>query len=175
MSRCFRHELGHSVIDVGEEYDGGFGYFGVNAIHDPHKPVSWGHWLNDPSLAFAHKSPRVERSVMPLQDYAWTLLNVTKSWSTKFPASGLYARHLVRFSLSGIPDASDLVVEIDGKDLGWTPRQDIGVDRWHYDIHRNGGLSDGVHEVKFTLKNKEVEGIAQLCSVEILEFGTEDE
>ena len=112
---------------------------------------------------------------MPLQNYAWTLLNTTRAWSTKFSASGMYSRHLVRFSLSGLPEASDLTVELDGEDLDWRPRQDIGVDRWHYDVYRDGGLADGVHEVKFTLNNADRVGIAQLCSVEILEFGNEQE
>ena len=175
-----RHELGHSIIDVGEEYDGGYGYFGVNAAQNLSTPVSWSHWLSNlssdaTSTATAASSIRSERAVMPLQDYAWTLLNTTKAWSSNFSASGLYSRHLVRFSLSGMPEASDLSVELDGEDLGWTPRKDIGVDRWHYDIHRDGGLADGNHQVKFTLKNKERQGIAQMCSVEILEFGTEQE
>ncbi len=112
---------------------------------------------------------------MPMQEYPWTLLNTTTPWSTTFNASGMYARHLVRFSLSGLPDARDLTVELDGVDLGWTPRKDIGIDRWHYDVHREGGLGDGEHKLKFTLKNGKRQGVAQLCSVEILEFGTEDE
>ncbi len=112
---------------------------------------------------------------MPLQDYAWTMLNTSAAWSTKFNSSGTYAWHIVRFSLSGIPDAKDLIVELDGKDLGWVPRGDIGVDRWHYDIKINKTLKGGEHEVKFSLKNKTREGEAQLCSVEILEFGDESE
>ena len=172
---CHRHELGHSVIDVGEEYDGGFAYFGVNAIDDLAPPVSWNHWLSSSQTASTAAPPRVERSVMPLQDYAWTLLNTTTPWAVNFSSSGLYARHIVRFSLSGLPNARDLLVELDGADLHWHPRPDIGVDRWHYDIHLDGSLTDGSHEVKFTLKNEDLEGIAQLCSVEILEFGTEEE
>lgn len=103
------------------------------------------------------------------------MLNTSAAWSIKFNSSGQYARHLVRFSLSGLPNASDLIVTIDGKNLGWTPRQDIGVDRWHYDVHRNITLNDGEHEVKFELKNQDREGTAQLCSTEVLEFGTDDE
>jgi hypothetical protein len=60
---------------------------------------------------------------------------------------------------------------LDGVDLGWVPRNDIGPDRWHYDIYREGRLADRVHEIKFILNNEEIEGQAQLCSVEILEFG----
>ncbi|KAK7689832.1 hypothetical protein QCA50_006471 [Cerrena zonata] len=168
-----RHELGHSIIEVGEEYDGGFAYFGPNAASDLSEPVPWAHWLTNPS-AHSHKA-HVERSVMPMQTYPWTMLNSTTPWSVRFNSSGQYPRHLVRFSLSGLPNVNDLNVTIDGEQLNWSPRKDIGVDRWHYDIHRNSTLEDGEHEVKFELKNKDREGVAQLCSAEILEFGTDDE
>jgi len=176
-----RHELGHSIIDVGEEYDGGFAYFGVNAAQNI-SSLSWSHWLSHPlkyeeleqtAVPSSADAPRIEQSVMPLQEYPWSSLVPGSLWSTTFNASGLYSHHLVKFSLSGIPRASDLSVELDGVDLGWVPREDIGMDRWHYDIYRESGLSDGVHELKFTLHHKETEGRAQLCSVEILEFGDE--
>lgn len=158
---------------MGEEYDGGFAYFGPNAASDLSQTVPWSHWLSDP---FAHmKGARVERSIMPMQTYPWTLLNTTTPWSVKFNSSGQYPRHLVRFSLSGLPNTDDLNVTIDGEQLEWQPRKDIGVDRWHYDIHRKSTLGDGEHEVKFELRNKNREGIAQLCSAEILEFGTDEE
>lgn len=177
--RCGRHELGHSVIDVGEEYDGGFAYFGVNAAHDASEPIPWSHWLSNDDSQHTHSQitddARVERSVMPMQTYPWTMLNTSEAWSTKFESSGTYARHLVRFSLSGLPEKNDLTISLDGEVLEWTPRPDIGLDRWHYDIHRDATLSGGEHELKFTLKNKDREGVAQLCSAEILEFGDESE
>ncbi|TFY63568.1 hypothetical protein EVJ58_g3172 [Rhodofomes roseus] len=177
----FTHELGHSIIDVGEEYDGGPDYFGVNAHHNISEPIPWAHWFTNASRARhqhedgADADVRVERSVMPMQAYPWTMLNTSEPWSITFNSSGAYSRHLVRFSLSGLPEAEELKVEIDGEELGWTPRVDIGVDRWHYDIHRDAALSAGAHEVKFTLVNGDREGIAQLCSVEVLEFGNEAE
>lgn len=183
-----RHELGHTLIDVGEEYDGGDNYFGVNAAHNTSLgTLSWAHWLTNSSHDHGHQhgangrhacntsKPRVERAVMPLQNYAWTLLNTSSAWSTTLYSSGTYAWHLVRFLLSGLPDEADLRVELDGKDLGWVPRKDIGVDRWHYDIKINETLEEGEHQVKFVLKNGEREGEAQLCSVEVLELGDESE
>lgn len=168
-----RHELGHSIIDVGEEYDGSDGYFGVNAAQNTSlESLPWVQWLSNATNA---TDARIERSVMPLQDYAWTLLNTSAPWSTTFNSSGTYPRHLVQFSLSGLPEADDLVVELDGNTIPWTPREDIGVDRWFYETKVDETLSDGEHEIKFTLKNKEREGEAQLCSVEILEFGGESE
>lgn len=161
---------------MGEEYDGGYEYFGVNAANVS-QPVSWAHWLtNTTDVTHPHSAAaRVERSVMPMQAYPWTMLNTSDAWSIQFSSAGTYARHLVRFSLSGLPDSDDLLIELDGEALEWTPRANIGVDRWHYDIHRNSTMSGGEHELKFTLKNGDREGVAQLCSAEILEFGDESE
>lgn len=167
-----RHELGHSIIEVGEEYDGGFAYFGPNAAEVADEPLPWAHWLTKPE---ANGTARPERSVMPFQVYPWTILNTTAPWVLNFTSSGTFSRHLIRFSLSGLPEASDLKVELDGVDLGWVPKEDIGVDRWHYDIYRDEPLSGGTHQVAFTLVNKDREGVAQLCSAEGLEFGNEDE
>lgn len=112
---------------------------------------------------------------MPFQAYPWTILNATAPWRAVFHSSGTYARHLVRFSLSGLPSARQLSVRLDGEDLRWVPLPGIGIDRWHYDIHRPDALSSGQHELVFELLDPEQEGTAQLCSVEILEYGTEDE
>ncbi|KAF9063286.1 IgA peptidase M64-domain-containing protein [Rhodocollybia butyracea] len=181
-----RHELGHSIIPVGEEYDGGFAYFGANAYHNLSEPVPWTHWQEKDQI-LSNMGPRVERSVMPLQIYPWTLLNTSSPYTSTFISSGTFPRYLVRFSLSGLPSKHDLRVELDGKDLGWEPKPGLGVDRWHYDIklgdgwdpeagriHR-GGLKAGSHELSFVLLNKDGEGEAQLCSAEVLEFGSEEE
>ncbi|KAH9932711.1 IgA peptidase M64-domain-containing protein [Epithele typhae] len=187
-----RHELGHSIIEVGEEYDGGFAYFGVNAAHNTTiDGIPWAHWLtptkhdHDHNRAFDAQIPlqdqealttvRVERSVMPLQIYAWTMLNTSASWTTNFTSSGTYSWSIIRFSLSGLPSASDLSVTLDGKDLGWVPRTDIGLDRWHYDIKLETPMDGGEHVLNFTLLSDAREGVAQLCSVEVLEFGSADE
>ncbi|EMD39663.1 hypothetical protein CERSUDRAFT_111969 [Gelatoporia subvermispora B] len=168
-----RHELGHSVIDVGEEYDGGYAYFGVNAAHN--LSIPWAHWLSNSSEIKSGADIRVERSAMPMQKYAWTMLNTSVPWSVSFNSSGTYPRHLVRFSLSGLPDEDDLSVVLDGERLPWTPKPGIGVDRWHYDIHRSISMTEGEHRLSFTLENGDKEGLAQLCSAEILEFGDETE
>src|SRR5947207_9952331 len=42
-----RHELGHNLIPVGEEYDGGWVYRGVNSAHSLHDP--WPNWLTNDS------------------------------------------------------------------------------------------------------------------------------
>ncbi|KAL1677233.1 IgA peptidase M64-domain-containing protein [Schizophyllum commune] len=162
-----RHELGHSIIPVGEEYDGGFAYFGVNAADDADS-IGWTHWLNSPS-------PRIERSVMPMQTYPWTLLNTSTPWSVTFDSAGTYAKYLVRFSLSGLPEKGDVKVRIDGRDLGWEPKEGIGMDRWHYDFLVEEGLAAGSHELVFELVNGEREGAAQLCNAEVIEYGDDGE
>ena len=112
---------------------------------------------------------------MPLQDYAWMMLNTTSAWTTTFVSAGTYARYLLRFSLSGLPHSGALSVLVDDEDIGWQAKPGLGLDRWHYDIKINQTLAGGEHEVAFTLKNADREGVAQLCSVEILEFGDESE
>ncbi|EJD50412.1 hypothetical protein AURDEDRAFT_84139 [Auricularia subglabra TFB-10046 SS5] len=174
-----RHELGHSIIEVGEEYDGGYAYFGVNAVESLPDPSSndtfkWEHWLTSPPV-------REERAVMPLQEYAWSMLNHSTPYSTKFTSAGTYSLHAVVISLSGLPDAKHLRVSLDGNDLGWKPLEGVGQDRWHYRLQVPHGLSEGEHEVLFELLEDGVEGDpttgqgAQLCSVEILEYGSDDE
>lgn len=158
---------------MGEEYDGGYSYYGVNAARNE-LPFKWAHWLSQ-SLELSETMPRIERSVSPLQSYPWQLLNSTSPYSAKFNSSGTYSKHLVRFSLSGAPRASDLLVELDGEDLGWTPRVDTGVDRWHYDIMVNSSLSGGEHQLKFTLGPTAQEGLLQLCSMELIEYGSDSE
>ncbi|KAF9562648.1 hypothetical protein CPC08DRAFT_735102 [Agrocybe pediades] len=169
-----RHELGHSILDVGEEYDGGFAYFGRNAAHDP-RNITWTQWLSNSSRVDEDGVPLVEKSNMAMQAYPWTLLDIKEPWSIRFSSPGTYSRYKLQFSLSGIPSKGDLRVTLDGVDLGWTPRRHIGMDRWFYNFHSDESLAPGNHELKFTLLNKKHQGSAQLCSTEILEYGDESE
>ena len=183
-----RHELGHSIIEgnplhmassplltqctEGEEYDGGYVYEGPNAADSLDVPFKWQHWLTSPSIP-----PRAERSMVPLQAYPWTMLSPSKPYTASFDSAGTYSSYLIKFSLSGIPNKEDLRVELDGKDIGWTPQPGVGLDRWHYDIHSPEGvkLDGGQHEIAFYLGPNANSKIAQLCSVEIVEYGDETE
>ncbi|KAG8830081.1 hypothetical protein FRC17_005475 [Serendipita sp. 399] len=166
-----RHELGHSIIDVGEEYDGGYAYFGPNSSRPPLKSgVKWAHWV-----APSNQLLRVERAVSPLQAYPWTMLNTTTPYAVSFNSSGTYSSYLLKFSLSGLPQTDDLKITIDDQDIGWQPRTGIGMDRWHYDVFQNKSLSSGQHDLTFTLKNGTLSGRAQLCSFEVIEYGDESE
>ncbi|GAP91834.1 hypothetical protein SAMD00023353_6700150 [Rosellinia necatrix] len=163
-----RHELGHSIIDVGEEYEGGFAYFGVNSAKTP-ESATWKQWYTDPS-----SEPKKQRTNMPIQAYPWTLLNTTRKWSQSFTSAGTYDTYLLQFSVSGMTASSDLLVEVDGKDVGWEINPVIGLDRFIYNMKINSSLSPGKHELSFTLLNKEIEGTAQLCNLEVLEYGIAD-
>ena len=67
---------------------------------------------------------------MPMQAYPWTILNRTDPWIVTFKSSGTYARNVVRFSLSGVPEKEHLVIKLDDdEELDWTPWPGIGVDR----------------------------------------------
>ncbi|KAI6086036.1 IgA peptidase M64-domain-containing protein [Hypoxylon rubiginosum] len=164
-----RHELGHSIIGVGEEYDGGEVYEGVNAARTP-TTAPWTQWFTDASA-----EPKVERSVMPIQAYPWTLLNVSQAWSQKFSSAGTYATHLLQVSVSGMTASEDLRVDIDGEDVGWEINPAVGVDRYIYNIDIDEPLAPGEHEITVTLLNEELEGTAQLCNLEVLEYGSEEE
>ncbi|RYP92812.1 hypothetical protein DL770_001092 [Monosporascus sp. CRB-9-2] len=164
-----RHELGHSIIGVGEEYDGGTVYRGVNAAQSPDS-VPWTQWYTNPS-----NEPKIQRTNMPIQAYPWTLLNTSQSWSQTFTSAGTYDTHLLQFSVSGMTASSDLRVEIDGKDVGWELNPAVGVDRYIYNMKINEALAPGEHELTFTLLNEEIEGSAQLCNLEVLEYGNEAE
>lgn len=162
-----RHELGHSIIDVGEEYDGGFNYSGVNSARDASS--SWAQWYSGPST-----EPKIQQTSMPLQGYPWALLNMSQSWSQTFISAGIYDSHVVEFSVSGVAASGDLKVEIDGSDLGWEVNAVVGLDRWIYTIKTNEALTPGAHEVAFTLLNEERQGSAQLCHVKVLEYGNDE-
>ena len=112
---------------------------------------------------------------MPLQGYPWTMLNHSEPYTVNFTSSGTFARHMVRFSLSGLKAKEDMKVFLDGGDLGWEPKKGLGVDRWHYDILRESPLEGGEHTLQFVLQPSGDDEIAHLCSYEILEYGDESE
>ena len=92
-----RHELGHSIIEIGEEYDGGVdgGYFGVDAATSP-ETIGWRRWLTNPPPA--GKAPKVERMAMSFQTYPWTILNNSAVWTGKFLSPGKLISHMLPIS-----------------------------------------------------------------------------
>ncbi|KAG8729221.1 hypothetical protein FRC12_021169 [Ceratobasidium sp. 428] len=171
-----RHELGHSIIWIGDEYDGSI-YFGPNAAELAHnKSISWAHWLSEPTGSDA--PPRAERNAVPLLAYPWTMLNITKAWSTTFTSDGTFSYVLLRYSLSAVPDAKALEIKLDGETISWEAKPGVGLDRWFYDVwvnEKKSGLRNGTHELSFALQEGGKERLAQLCSVEVIEYGNKNE
>lgn len=102
------------------------------------------------------------------------MLNKTKPWSTTFTTDGSFSSALLRFSLSGVPNATTLKISLDSKEISWKANEAVKLDRWFYDLPiygDKGGLSQGSHELAFELQESGREGLAQLCSVEVIEYG----
>ncbi|KAJ3343245.1 hypothetical protein HDU93_009229 [Gonapodya sp. JEL0774] len=74
-----RHEMGHNFVQVGEEYDGGYVYEGVNAARSL-ASIGWAHWLTNGAAGIVE-----QRSQLKIQDYSWYNL-----------ANGPYRLHFVR-------------------------------------------------------------------------------
>jgi hypothetical protein len=103
------------------------------------------------------------------------MLNVSSSWNAQFSSAGVYDNMELQFSISGVLASSDLRVELDGKDLGWEVNEIVGMDRWIYNMKFDEALSPGKHTLTFALQNEEREGTAQLCNLQLLEYGPEDQ
>lgn len=165
-----RHELGHNLIPVGEEYDGGWVYQGVNAAHS--LPPPWTHWLTN--MSSSHIS---ERNHVIFQEYPW--LNLASGpWRKLFYTQGHDAgweRVYIQASTSGVPEREDLWVGIDGVELDWYPTGND--DRRFMEWHSNKGFAPGFHVIEFRQKTKPKAGRMprQLCSIELIEYGPEEE
>ncbi|KAF9170735.1 hypothetical protein BGX21_001610 [Mortierella sp. AD011] len=167
-----RHELGHSLIDVGEEYDGGQVYSGVNAERWSIQNIKWKHWLTDPV-------PREEKNVLRAQDYAWYDLK-KGPYKVKFNSDGNWKRWSLKISHSGVDTDDSFEVYLDGKRLNWTSPG--GYDRDFSEWDGDEGFSAGAHEIEFRqgakYDNEPVDPsrpIRQLCSVTMHEFMGEDQ
>lgn len=159
-----RHELGHNLIDVGEEYDGGQAYSGVNA--SPTLNVKWSHWLTNPGVP-----TRAEQSQIRVQDYAWYDLG-NGPYTIRFNSDGTYSRWFMRFTVSGCETPGSLRVTLDGVDLPWNTTGQL--DRTFFEYYREGGFSSGSHTLVFSQGfPPEVNQIRQLCSVTLHEYKNE--
>lgn len=131
-----RHEMGHNFVNVGEEYDDGSAYFGVNSAPSLSEVVTkWGHWLTSESV-------RAERAVYRLLQYPWADLSLGEQ-SFSFTSDGLYSRwHLIlSVSAAGEPDSMEFI--LDGEILPWISRN--SDDREFYTWWGDEGLSEGIN------------------------------
>ena len=68
--------MGHNLVNVGEEYDGGSVYEGVNASPSLEQ-IKWRKWLTNPPLP--GKPVVEEEAALLVQDYSWYEL-ITFTW-----------------------------------------------------------------------------------------------
>jgi len=176
-----RHEMGHNFVSVGEEYDNGQVYSGVNADTatwggEPQQNIKWKHWLTNPD-----QPVREERMRLALAQYPWQDLASGRQ-SFTFNSDGSYASWKLSFTVSGIPEEGALRVTLDGEELDWTPTRPPGAerpdgstaDRQFYHFRDNArGFASGSHTLTFESAfppASDDEPIRQLCSISIYEY-----
>lgn len=131
-----RHELGHSVGDVGEEYDGG-GYFGANHA-DSLASLGWKHWLSGKAKA----EPAIAREI------SWPWVNLSAGpYTASFNSDGLWSSVNIQISVSGAQTDGDLILTVDGQKL---PFKSPGTaDRAFHSYNLATGFNSGAHALKF--------------------------
>ncbi|KAJ3086718.1 hypothetical protein HK102_012645 [Quaeritorhiza haematococci] len=161
-----RHELGHNFIQVGEEYDGGFAYFGYNTASSL-SSLPWKHWLSEP------ENIREERSKIQISAYPWH--DLAKGGRTfRFKSDGSYQRWYLRMTASGVEIDGALEVFLDGKPLPWKTTGNL--DRAFFDWGDEAtGLTAGEHvlEIRQGIPANATAPIRQLCSLTLHEYDAE--
>nr|ODN91502.1 guanine nucleotide exchange protein for ADP-robosylation factor [Cryptococcus depauperatus CBS 7855] len=188
-----RHELGHSLINVGEEYEGGSSYFGVNS-EEPSRlnNLKWKNFVSD------SQNLRIEDAKVPLQVYAWHNLDESP-WNITFRSFNPrtenhdkddipYPNSLLRASLTSIPDPSHINIKLNGFPLNLS---NVFPEEWKDSLDRRwleiplmaiqtgangGGVVPGqnVVEVYLTEMGKKAragQGGKMMSSMEIVEYG----
>jgi len=86
-----------------------------------------------------------------------------------------WERIYIQASASGVPERGDLWVGIDGNELDWYPTGND--DRRFLEWHSDKGFAPGFHVIEFRQQTEAKKGRMprQLCSIEIIEYGPEDE
>lgn len=163
-----RHEMGHNFVNVGEEYDGGGVYRGVNWAASA-ATVGWRHWLTEPEVF----PPVVQDSAILIQDYAWYDL-ARGRYVIDFTSNGQYDRWFLRFTTSGTETDDSMNIYLDGELLDWSSS---GVlDRSFYSYYEETPWAAGEHKLEFEIGTLPGNGapIRQLCSVTMHEYKSED-
>ncbi|WRT67637.1 uncharacterized protein IL334_004609 [Kwoniella shivajii] len=176
-----RHELGHSLIPVGEEYDGGYAYSGVNSDKITYlNDLKWKNYLANPG------ETRIEDSRMAVQAYPWHDLDIG-DYNSTFMSFNDFASHtksyptaLLRTSLSSIPHPSHVNLTLNGRPLdlkNYFPTEwQNSLDRRWLDISLLDGLELGENVIRVSLteegrKEKAGQGGKMITSLEVIEYG----
>jgi hypothetical protein len=160
-----RHEMGHNFIDVGEEYDDGQVYDGVNSATSL-DTLGWKNWLSGPL--------REEREIYRLLEYPWHDLS-TGPKSHTFTSNGEYSRWYLLISVTAAGQADSLEFAIDGKVLPWQSRG--SDDREFYGWYGSSGFSAGQHTLTVRSKTGSTNPNIprMLSSITLHEYGNEEE
>lgn len=167
-----RHEMGHNFISVGEEYDDGSVYRGVNSDRSL-TDIKWSHWLTDPQSTIEE-----QQAEQLLGEYPWVDL-ATGRQTFRFTSSGNFKRWFLRFTLSGCDTEGSIGVYLDGEQLPWEPARPLGevtLDRQFYtyqDMEKS--FTAGQHTLEFVQLIPPAAGrpMRQLCSLSLNEYGDE--
>ncbi|CAL8080667.1 unnamed protein product [Orchesella dallaii] len=160
-----RHEMGHNFVDVGEEYDDGSVYSGVNSASSLNT-LGWTDWLS--------REKREERAIFRLLEYPWSDLS-EGSRSFTFRSDGQYNRWYLEVTVSAAGEQDSLEFMLDGEVLPWST---TGFDdREFYGWYGDEGLSSGSHNFSVRSKtpstNPDIPRM--ICSISLHEYGTEEE
>jgi hypothetical protein len=160
-----RHEMGHNFVDVGEEYDNGQVYSGVNAARTV-AGLGWKHWLSG--------EQREERAIYRVLEYPWADLAKGQQTFT-FTSDGAYNRWYLLVSVSAAGEADSLEFTLDGEVLPW--KSSGFDDREFYDWRGNTGFSAGRHTLVVRSKTSSTNPTIprMICSVNLHEYGSEDQ
>jgi len=166
-SVVLRHEMGHSFINVGDEYDNGPTYYGVNSA--PNLTAvgnTWGHWLSGETV-------REEKVIYRLLEYPWADLSSGDQLFT-FTSDGTYSRWYLLLSVSAAGEEDSLEFVLDGRILPWATRG--SDDREFYEWYGDEGFSAGDHtfSVRSKTPSTNINIPRMICSVNLHEFGNED-
>lgn len=156
-SMVLRHELGHTMGKVGEEYDGG-GYFGAN-FADSLEDIRWEHFLSD------KENLREEPSRMLHVDWPWVNLK-DGPHTIIFESSKDYSVGDLQFSASGLEKSDSLFVSLDNKVQKFeNPNK---TDRTFIEIPYKEGFKAGYHSLTFAENDKDQNN--WLSSITLMEY-----
>jgi hypothetical protein len=157
--------MGHNFADVGEEYDGGSVYNGVNAARTVNN-LGWTAWLSGVA--------REERVMYRLLAYLWEDLNESDI-KLDFTSDGTYSRWYMTISVTAAGEEDCLEFLLDGEILPWTSS---GTDdRQFYDWYGDQGFSQGAHTLTIRSKTNSTNPKIprMVASVDLHEFGSDAE
>ncbi|KAJ1514249.1 hypothetical protein HMI55_004031 [Coelomomyces lativittatus] len=166
-----KHEMGHNFIQVGEEYDDGQVYNGVNSAKSLNEVRKWAQWMTPTKSNVSE-----EKLSRLLSDHVWRVLTPHRpKWKKEFYSTGIFSRWFLRISLSGFVNDKDLEIRLDGKLLPW--KSEGNLDRTFYEWYSTVGFTKGHHDIQINLLNFNLKTKVptQVCDLSLNEYGDEKE